>query len=267
VTRVVVAQATEQVTVAPVDERVERHEIDLRYCHLTSLPPNIEAVCKCDVTFTYVPRSVKLRVVSLLADTPARGNARGRRSRQRLLDAAAECFGETGYSQTRISDITAAAGLSQGAFYRHFKDKTEILLEALRDPLDELMSAIVLDAARAPDEAELVRSTTEFFRVYAAHRRVFRVIREAAALHEPGLTELWLDVRGRYLDRIEAWLHALVRDGHVELDDVRVTAEALGAVLDQMAYTRFGVRPVDVQPEEIAALGRVTGRVWYRTLA
>ena len=196
-----------------------------------------------------------------------RGNARGRRSRQALLDAAAECFGELGYSQTRISDITAAAGMSQGAFYRHFRDKTEILVEALRDPLDQLLGAIVLHPGRPPIEQELIASNTAFFAVYAANRQVLRVIREAAAMHEPGLTELWLGVRGRYLDRLEAWLRALVADGHLVLEDVRLTAEALGAILDQMAYTRFALRTGDIPAGEVHALGRVTGRIWFSALS
>jgi AcrR family transcriptional regulator len=199
-------------------------------------------------------------------DPPLRGNARGRRSRRRLLDAASECFGERGFGQTRISDITTAAGLSQGAFYRHFRDKTEILLEALRDPLDELLGATVLHPGRAPSEEELVASNTAFFAVYAANRRVLRVIREAAAMREPGLTELWLEVRERYLERIVAWLRELNGGGHTQVDDVRLTAEALGAILDQMAYTRLGVRAGEVGRSEIEALGRVSGRIWFRAL-
>ena len=85
-------------------------------------------------------------------------------------------------------------------------------------------------------------------------------------MHEPGLTELWLDVRGRYLDRIDAWLHTLVRQGHLDLDDIRLTAEALGAILDQMAYTRIALRPDDIPPAEVEALGRVTGRIWFSAL-
>jgi AcrR family transcriptional regulator len=201
-----------------------------------------------------------------LADATIRGNSRGRRSRSRLLEAAADCFGEHGYSQTRIADITAAAGMSQGGFYRHFRDKSDILLEALREPLDELLHATALDSDQPPDQDQLVASNTAFFAVYAANRKVLRVIREAAALHEPGLVELWLEVRGRYLDRIETWLIALARNGHVQIDDTRLTAEALGALLDQMAYTRLAVDPAEPPPGEVEALGRVTGKLWYRAL-
>ncbi|HYF25242.1 MAG TPA: TetR/AcrR family transcriptional regulator [Baekduia sp.] len=194
------------------------------------------------------------------------GNARGRASRLRLLEAAARCFGDRGYQATRIADITAAAGMSQGGFYRHFRDKDEILVEALREPLDALLRTTAVDAAAPVDEAAIIAGNTSFFAVYAEHRRLFRVLREAAALHEPGLTEIWLDVRSSYVDRIEAWLRRLEAAGELRTGDVRVLAEALGAVLDQMAYTRFGLAERDPDDDEIALLGRVSGELWFRAL-
>lgn len=202
-----------------------------------------------------------------LTDTDQRGNARGRRSRQRLLDAAAECFGEHGYSQTRIADITAAAGMSQGGFYRHFKDKNDILVEALREPLDLLLATTGSMAGSGVDEDRILATNTAFFRVYAEHRKVLRVIREAAALHEPGLVELWLDVRGRYVGRIEAWLRELDAAGALDTSDLPLLAEALGAVLDQLAYTRIGVTTAPVKDAEIQALGRISCELWFRTLS
>jgi AcrR family transcriptional regulator len=200
-------------------------------------------------------------------DAPRNGNARGRASRRRLLDAAAICFGQLGYSHTRVADITAAAGMSQGGFYRHFKDKDDILTEALREPLDELLQATVLDADAPVDEGTILMGNTSFFRVYARHRRVFRVLREAAALHEHGLTERWLGVRSTYIDRIEAWLRRIDGIAHLESNDHRLVAEALGAVLDQMAYTHFGLADADPGEEEIRKLGLVSAELWYRTLA
>ena len=200
--------------------------------------------------------------------TPQRnGNARGRASRQRLLDAAATCFGQLGYSHTRVADITAAAGMSQGGFYRHFKDKDDILTEALREPLEELLHTTVLDADAPVDERTILEGNTSFFRIYARHRRVFRVLREAAALHEPGLTERWLGVRSTYIDRIETWLRQIDGIAHLQSDDHRLVAEALGAVLDQMAYTHFGLADADPTEEEIRKLGLVSAELWYRTLA
>ena len=41
-------------------------------------------------------------------------------TRERLLRAAADVFAERGYDGTRVADIAAAAGVSNGAMYAHF---------------------------------------------------------------------------------------------------------------------------------------------------
>jgi AcrR family transcriptional regulator len=53
-------------------------------------------------------------------------------TRERLLRAAAAVFAERGYDGTRVADIAAAAGVSNGALYAHFDSKAELLVEALR---------------------------------------------------------------------------------------------------------------------------------------
>jgi AcrR family transcriptional regulator len=53
-------------------------------------------------------------------------------TRERLLRAAADMFAERGYDGTRVADIAAAAGLSNGALYAHFGSKAELLVGALR---------------------------------------------------------------------------------------------------------------------------------------
>jgi len=53
-------------------------------------------------------------------------------TRERLLAAAADVFAERGYDGTRVADIAAAAGVSNGALYAHFGSKAELLVTALR---------------------------------------------------------------------------------------------------------------------------------------
>jgi AcrR family transcriptional regulator len=53
-------------------------------------------------------------------------------TRDRLLRAAADVFAERGYDGTRVADIAAAAGVSNGALYAHFGSKAELLVAALR---------------------------------------------------------------------------------------------------------------------------------------
>ncbi len=53
-------------------------------------------------------------------------------TRERLLRAAADVFAGRGYDGTRVADIAAAAGVSNGALYAHFASKADLLVEALR---------------------------------------------------------------------------------------------------------------------------------------
>jgi AcrR family transcriptional regulator len=53
-------------------------------------------------------------------------------TRERLLRAAADVFAERGYDGTRVADIAAAAGVSNGALYAHFTSKADLLVDALR---------------------------------------------------------------------------------------------------------------------------------------
>jgi AcrR family transcriptional regulator len=53
-------------------------------------------------------------------------------TRERLLRAAADAFAERGYDGTRVAEIAAAAGVSNGAMYAHFASKADLLVEALR---------------------------------------------------------------------------------------------------------------------------------------
>ncbi len=53
-------------------------------------------------------------------------------TRGRLLRAAADVFAERGYDGTRVADIAAAAGVSNGALYAHFASKADLLVAALR---------------------------------------------------------------------------------------------------------------------------------------
>ena len=48
-------------------------------------------------------------------------------TRAALLDAAEQLFAERGVSRTSLADIAAAAGVTRGAVYWHFRNKSELL--------------------------------------------------------------------------------------------------------------------------------------------
>lgn len=48
-----------------------------------------------------------------------------------LIKSATQIFRAKGYHQTSMADLAAAAGLTKGAFYHHFRDKESVMRAAL----------------------------------------------------------------------------------------------------------------------------------------
>ncbi len=51
-------------------------------------------------------------------------------TRRRIVTAATEEFRKNGLHETSLSELMAAAGLTEGGFYRHFKSKDQLIAEA-----------------------------------------------------------------------------------------------------------------------------------------
>jgi AcrR family transcriptional regulator len=86
--------------------------------------------------------------------------------RQRILDAAQQVFEQKGFAATRMNDIAAAAGVSVGSIYLHFKTK-EALCAALTDGFNHrvLREALPLLAHKdaAQGLADAVRAALRIF--------------------------------------------------------------------------------------------------------
>lgn len=58
--------------------------------------------------------------------------------RAQIIEAAISCFLEKGYTNTSMSDIIKASGLSSGSIYSHFTGKEDILTTAINERLDRI---------------------------------------------------------------------------------------------------------------------------------
>ena len=63
-----------------------------------------------------------------MSDQP---KSRSARSREKILQSAATLFAHRGFDNVSIDDLMADAGLTRGAFYSHFKDKSALYAEAI----------------------------------------------------------------------------------------------------------------------------------------
>ena len=159
--------------------------------------------------------------------TARRPNRRGQAMREKLVQAATECFREYGYTKTRISDIVHRAGTAQGNFYRHFSSLDEIFVAALEPALRELATSSNRRLPTSDERDALIAVNVTFFQAYSRNRHLLRVMREAAAVSgNDGFGRLWIRTRADFVDRTERWLTG-------DSADLRALVEqVLGAVID-----------------------------------
>lgn len=70
-------------------------------------------------------------------ETPTRREQLRQERRQQILAAALAVFSERGYHAANVSDVAAAAGVSQGTIYWYFDSKQELLTAAVLSYFDE----------------------------------------------------------------------------------------------------------------------------------
>jgi AcrR family transcriptional regulator len=78
-------------------------------------------------------------------------------TRARLVQAAAEIFGEQGYTGTRVADIARRAGYTSGALYSYFDSRAALLAEAIAAENDRLLRELTdgLGDSGAPPAADI----------------------------------------------------------------------------------------------------------------
>ena len=75
---------------------------------------------------------------------------------RRLIDAAYAVMRSTGDIDPRVGDVVRTAGLSNQAFYRHFRSKDELLLAVLTDGQQRLLATLTARMARVEPGAPRV---------------------------------------------------------------------------------------------------------------
>jgi AcrR family transcriptional regulator len=78
-----------------------------------------------------------------------------RQARQRIIQAAQELFLERGFDDVSVGDIAERAEVGRTTFFRHFRDKQEVVFANEQELLD------MVAAAGQPDDTPAPRSATE----------------------------------------------------------------------------------------------------------
>jgi AcrR family transcriptional regulator len=170
-----------------------------------------------------------------------------------LKQAAREVFADRGYLNTKITDITAAAGRATGSFYNHFAGKEELLEALLVDLLAEADDAVLLDTTTHEADFSKIESirwhVAAFWTFYKAHIPEMVALKQAA-MADPAL--------GRRLQQImsDDDAHMIEHLAHLPAPQPEplLTISAMNALFEGFAYTWLVTNPANGQtiPDETA---------------
>jgi AcrR family transcriptional regulator len=144
--------------------------------------------------------------------------SRGAATRRRLLDAAEAVFGEIGYYEASVAEITRRAGVAQGTFYIYFHSKRETFVELVEDIGERLRAATSTAIQDTADRIEAERKGFEaFFSFVYAHRRIYRIVEEAGRVAPEAAQEYYRRISVGYERGLATEMKAgQIKDGNVE---------------------------------------------------
>lgn len=162
---------------------------------------------------------------------------KGKRSKERLLRAAAKEFADKGYHGAKISSIVAHAEMTQPAFYIYFRSKESVfttLVAEFRMKCEEVIGNSRLEAGiEAKDLSYQIEQNIE---------RIFAFFAE-----ESDLTQICLK-KAKEAEEIRADIVTMFyenmlsdqKEGYLKQDvDMRIAAESLLGVMERLTFTHL----------------------------
>ncbi len=153
-------------------------------------------------------------------------------TRERILEAAAQVFAESGYHGASVDDIAHVAGGSKGSIYFHFPGKQEIFFALVNRFADRLLSSadssISGHGGGAHQAGAVIESTLQTF---SNHARLAKILLASGVGLGPAFDQSLLRLHDRFATLIRERLDAAVADGSIlPLDTTLASYAWMGAL-------------------------------------
>ena len=184
-------------------------------------------------------------------------------TRDALVAAARGLFAAQGFAEVPTDAIVAAAGVTRGALYHQFADKTA-LFDAVLDAVEADIARRLADdvaAAGITDPVEAMRRVTRTWLDICVEPEIHRI----ALIDGPSVVGWahWREVCQRHVFGLaQALLLAGMEAGRVRQQPVRPLAHILMGASDEAAlYVAEAADPAQARAEMIAVLDRIIDAV------
>lgn len=167
------------------------------------------------------------------AERPSRAE-RSEATRARLVDAALPLFAERGYGGVAMEQVVAAAGVTRGALYHHFRDKRDLFRAVYEASETEMMRRTIAALTDVDDPwVELVAGVHAWLDACGDP-----VLRQISLVDAPSVLgwEEWREIGNRHaLGLVTAALQGAMDGGALRPADVEPLAHLVLAALAEAA--------------------------------
>ena len=163
---------------------------------------------------------------------------RAAETRDALIAAARPLFAAQGFAEVALEAIVRAAGVTRGALYHHFADKTELFAAVFEQVEDEVAVRMgeAITASNQTDPIEVMRLGAGFWLDACSDPEVQRIVLvDAPAVL--GWTR-WTEIGNRYnIGMVRALLSNAVETGRIPPQPIEATVlTILGAMREATLY-------------------------------
>jgi AcrR family transcriptional regulator len=180
-------------------------------------------------------------------------------TRETLIAAARSLFADPGFADVALETIVRDAGVTRGALYHHFADKTE-LFAAVFEQVEAEMAARMAEAVAAAGETdpiEVMRLGTRFWLDACADPEVQRIV----LMDAPVVLgwERWSEIGQRYnIGVVTSLLADAIGSGRISPLPVEATAlTMLGAVREATLYVARATNQREARKDAGAVMDRL----------
>jgi AcrR family transcriptional regulator len=194
---------------------------------------------------------------------PARRSQQERRdgTQRKLLEATLTCLTELGHARTTTTEIVRAAGVSQGALFKHFPSKAELLAAAVEHLFEELVGGYQQTFAALPQGKATPSAAFELlWSIFTGPRLAIAFELYVVARTDPALQASLEPVVRRHrrmLTESARLLFPAAANAHADFD---AWIDLLMCAMEGMVIERYGAG--DVTGPALAVLKRL----WLDTL-
>ena len=167
-------------------------------------------------------------------------------TRHRIEQAATQLFVARGITETSVRDITRAVGISEGALYRHFESKDDLVWQTFEQGYTSFARELASLAARETTGRQKVAAMIRgFCRAHDDNPTLFNFL---VFVQHGQLAKMPRDAQTPVSVMRSVLLQA-VKDGEIPAQDPDLaTALVLGAVLQPATFAAYGRIALKLEP-------------------